>query len=386
MKNIAVRAARRSVLLAVLAVMVAPTLPLAAASPRAVAVYVGMHGSEIRLGRFDSRSGALAMEGPVASVPRPTWTIRHPRLPILYAVTEEGNDGSKNGSIIAFHIDPKSGALTKLNAVDAGGGGTTYLAIDPRSMTLIAANYAGGSVATFPILKDGSLGAVVSVVAAKGSGPHRRQMTAHAHSVSVDPSGRFVLAADLGADRLFVYPFDGKAHAILPDAPGKERHFIAQPGSGPRHFAFHPRGRFLYLINELTTQVQVFGWDAPAGRLSLLQTLSTNSPDHKGDSSASEILVSADGRFVYAGNRGENSLLVYAVDPRNGTLSPVQRIGSGGDVPWGFAFDPSGRWLLVANEKSDRINIFAIDRRTGHLRDSGQSASSPKPVSFSFGP
>lgn len=386
MKNIAVGMARRTVLLAALAVMVAPALPLAAASARAVPVYVGMHGAEIRLGRFDPRSGALAMEGPVASVPRPTWTIRHPRLPILYAVNEEGNDGSKNGSIFAFRIDPKSGALTKLNEVDAGGGGTTYLAIDPRSMTLIAANYAGGSVATFPILKDGSLGALVSVVAATGSGPHRRQTKPHAHSVAVDPSGRFVLAADLGADRLFVYPFDGKAHRLRIDAAGKERHFVAEPGSGPRHMAFHPRGRFLYLINELTAQAQVFGWDARAGRLSLLQTLSTNSPDHKGESSASEILVSADGRFVYAGNRAENSLLVYAVDPRKGTLSPVQRIGSGGEIPWGFAFDPSGRWLLVANEKSDRITIFAIDRHTGRLRDSGQSASSPKPVSFSFGP
>lgn len=376
--------ARRLVMGLALTAAVAALMPLAAAPARTLPVYVGMHGSEIRLGRFDPKSGALAMEGPVASVPRPTWTIRHPRLPVLYSVNEEGNDGSKNGSIRAFRIDPKNGALAMINEVDAGGGGTTYLAIDPRSMTLIAANYAGGSVATFPILKNGSLGPAASVIAATGSGPHRRQNKAHAHSVAVDPSGHFVLAADLGADRLFVYPFDGRTHALRPDASGKARHFVGRPGSGPRHIAFHPDGRFLYLINELTAEVQAFGWDASTGHLSLLQTVATNSPDHEGDSSASEILVSADGRFVYAGNRGENSLLVYAVDRRKGTLSLVQRIGSGGEVPWGFAFAPDGRWLLVANEKSDRISIFAIDRRTGRLRYSGQSATSPKPVSFSF--
>ncbi|WP_196221828.1 lactonase family protein [Sphingobium sp. CAP-1] len=380
------RMTRRCVATAALAAMALSSLPLLAAPAREVGVYVGTHGSDIQYGRFDQRTGALVMTGAIANVPRPTWTIRHPRLPILYSVNEEGNDGAKNGSIFAFRINARDGSLTRLNEVDAQGGGTTYLALDALSNTLIAANYGGGSVATFPILKDGSIGPAVSVVAAAGSGPHRRQTKPHAHSVMVDPSGRFLIAADLGADRLFVYPFDGKRHAILPDQPGQDRHFIAQPGSGPRHIAFHPRGHFLYLINELTAQVQAFSWDATVGRLALVQTISTNAPDHQGDSSASEILVSRDGRFLYAGNRGENSLLVYAIDRKRGTLSPVQRVASGGNVPWGFAFDPSGHWLLVANEKSDRVNIFAVDRRTGRLRDSGQSASLPKPVSFSFAP
>ncbi len=347
-------------------------------------VYVGMHGAEIRAGRFDARSGTLAMIGPVASVPRPTWTIRHPRLPIIYAANEDGNDGARNGSIIAFRADRRTGSLTRLNEVDAGGGGTTYLTLDPRSMTLVAANYAGGSVATFPVLADGRIGPRASLVAATGSGPHRRQAKPHAHSVLVDPTGRFILVADLGADRIFIYPFDGRRHAIRPDAAGSERHFVATSGSGPRHIAFAPDGRFLYLINELTADVQVLRWDARRGRLTLVQTLPIDAPDHQGTSSASEIAVSADGRFVYAGNRAENRLVVLAVDQAKGTLSIIQRIGAGGEVPWGFSLHPGGRWLLVANERSDRINILAIDRRTGRLTDSGRSADTPKPVSISF--
>ena len=356
-------------------------LSLSTASARDAYVYVGMHGSEIRVGRFDDKRGMLTMTGPAANVPRPTWTIRHPRLPILYSVNE-----AEPGSIVAFRIDPKSGALTRLNEVGARGGGTTYLSIDALSMTLLAANYASGSVATFPILRDGRVGPAASVIAAAGSGPHRRQAKPHAHSAMVDPSGRFLLAADMGADRLFVYPFDGKRHVARADTPGTERHYVAQPGSGPRHFAFHPGGRFLYLLNELTAEIQAFGWNSRIGRLTLLQGQTTNAQDHRGDSSASEILVSVDGRFVYVGNRGDNSLLVYAVDRRAGTLSLVQRIGSGGDMPWGFTLTADGRWLLVANQKSDRISVFAVDRRTGRLADTGNSVSTPRPVSISFYP
>jgi 6-phosphogluconolactonase (cycloisomerase 2 family) len=347
-------------------------------------VYVGMHGTEVRAGRFDTKTGGLTMIGPVASVPRPTWSVKHPRLPILYVANEDGNDGTKNGSVYAFRIDPKSGALTKIGEADAGGAGTTHLALDSRSMTLVASNYGGGSVATIPILRDGNLGKAVSVVAASGSGPHRRQAKPHAHSAQVDPSGHYVVVADLGADRLFVYPFDGKKRTLDADAAGRARDYVAAPGSGPRHFAFHPNGRFLYLVTELTADIQTLGWDAAAGRFSLLQSQSTNEKPDTPQSSASEILVSRDGRFVYAGNRGENSLLVYAVDPSTGHLSLVQRIGSGGETPWSFSLDPSGRWLLVANEKSDRLSTFAVDRASGRLRDTGHAATSPKPVSISF--
>jgi 6-phosphogluconolactonase len=185
---------------------------------------------------------------------------------------------------------------------------------------------------------------------------------------------------------VFVYPFDRRTHRILTDPAGKERHVTLPPGSGPRHFAFHPRGRFLYLVSELTAQVLVFAWDAGAGRLTLLESLSTNAPDHRGDSSASEILASADGRFLYVGNRGDNSLVVYAIDARSGRLSLVQRIGAGGETPWSFAFAAKGRWLLVGNLKSDRISVFGVDRRTGRLSDSGRSAAAPKPTSFSVYP
>lgn len=379
-----IRIARRSLLARTLGAAAAPFAPLRAAAKGAVRVYIGTQGDAPATGWFDPASGRITLDPTPASIARPSWIVRHPHRPILYVASEVGGDGAQHGSVFALHADPATGALTILSQVDAAGGGTAHLSVDARSMTVFAANYGAGSIASFPIVQDGCLGPAASLVAASGSGPSPRQARPHAHCVAADPSGRFLLAADLGTDRLYVHPFDGMTHRILPDAPGKDRHYAAPPGSGPRHFAFHPDGRRLFLINELTADVQTLAWDARTGRLTLLSTASVNSPDHRGDSSASEILVSRDGRFVYAGNRAENSLVVFALDPRSGGLSLVQRIESGGAVPWAFQFDPSGRWLLVTNQKSDRVSVFAVDRRTGRLRDSGQSAEIARPVSICF--
>jgi 6-phosphogluconolactonase len=369
--------------LAALAFAAAPFAAIAA--PKGNLVYVGQKGTKIHALRFDPARGSLVLVGAVATLDRPTWTVADAKRSVLYVANEAGNDGKRNGSAVAFHVDRATGALTKISEADAGGGGTTNLWYDAPSSTLLAANYGGGSAAAIPVERDGSLGVRVSLVKSVGIGPHRRQASPHAHGVAVDPSGKFALVADLGADKLFVYPFDRRTRSLSEDAPGKERHFALPPGSGPRHFAFAPNGRFVYLLSELTAELRSFRWDAAKGQLTSLQAQSTNAPDFKGDSSVSEIVMSRDGRFVYVGNRGENTLLVYRA-AANGQLDLVQRLPSGGDFPWSFAIHPNGRWMLVANKGSGTVNVFAVDPRTGKLSATTASAPVPDVCSVSFLP
>lgn len=346
----------------------------------AVLVYVGMHGGQVRALRFDAGSGRLTMIGPVADVPKPTWSVAHPTLPMLYSVNED----SKDGGAVAFAVNRETGALTKINEIATGGGGTTYLSLDVPSMTLLAANFGGGSVSSIAVNRDGSLGSLVSTIKATGSGPHRRQASSHAHSIAVDPSGRYALVPDLGADRVFVYDFDRATHALSPDDAANPRSFVAPAGSGPRHITFGSSGRFTYLLNELTAEIATLHWDAQEGRLTLVQSLPTSSEEFRGVTSGAEVAVGPDGRFVYVANRGENTLLVYRVDSDSGALSLVQRTSSGGDVPWSFAIHPSGKWMLVANERSSKVNVFSIDLASGMLSDTGRSVDSTAPVSLTF--
>ncbi len=344
-------------------------------------VYVGMHGSKIHALRFDENTGKLTKIGPVAEGPKPTWITAHPQLPVLYAVDD---DNQREGHVIAFSVDRKTGSLNKMNEVTTGGNGTTNLWLDLPSMTLLAANYASGSATTMAFNRDGSLGPLVSTVKATGSGPHRRQAGAHAHGVAIDPSGQYALVSDLGADRVFVYGFDPATHTLSPDDVSSPRSFVAPAGSGPRHLAFGLNGHFVYLLNELTADVMTLRWDAKAGRLSPVQALPTSSPEFQGTKSGSEIAVSHDGRFVYAANRSEHTLIVYRVNAETGELAFVQRTSSGGEVPWGFAIHRSGKWMLVANQRSNTVNVFSIDLVSGMVSATGQSAESPTPVSVTF--
>jgi 6-phosphogluconolactonase len=200
----------------------------------------------------------------------------------------------------------------------------------------------------------------------------------------VDPTGRFALVSDLGADRIFIYGFDRATHVLMPDDSANPRSYVAPAGSGPRHVAFGVDGRFVYLLNELTAEVAVLRWDAQQGRLALVQTLPTSSAEFKGAKSGAEVAVSHDGRFVYAEDRGENTMVVYAVNAASGELSLVQRISSGGERPWGFSIHSSGKWMLVANQRSGKVNVFSVDPASGMLADTGESADVPTPVSTTF--
>ncbi|HEX8601805.1 MAG TPA: lactonase family protein, partial [Pseudoduganella sp.] len=364
----------------------AATMALAAmlASSRGVAaelVYVGTQASQVHALRFDAGKGTLAPLGKVAEGGAPTWLLAHPRLPVLYAAD---NARETDGKVTAYAVDRTSGALASLGEAPAGGSGTTYLSLDAKAGTLFAANFGSGSVASIAVNPDGSLGAPVSTVRSTGSGPHRRQASAHAHAIAVDPSGRYVLVPDLGADRVFVYGFDPASHALAPDDAAAPRSFAAPPGSGPRQLAFGNSGDVVYVLNELTADIMALRWDAGQGRLALVQTVALSGAGFTGTKSGAAIAMSADGRFVYATNRGEHALQVYRVAAGTGELAFVQRIASGGEVPWAFALHPSGKWLIVANQRSGKVTLFDVDTASGMLAETGQSVDVPSPVGVAF--
>lgn len=351
-----------------------------AQKPAGQLVYIGMHGDKITAARFDPAKGTLDPIGPVAGNARPTWGLRLPGQPVIFFNEEAGNGGDAQGGVQAFRVNTQSGALDKISDVRAGGGGTTHLWYDAPSHVLLVVNYGGGSLATIPVGADGTLGAVTSLTKFTGSGPHKRQGSAHAHGVSVDPSGHWALVSDLGSDRVWVLPFDRKSGKVGAYDATSAQHYVAPFGTGPRHMAWSPTRPVLYVADELTAHVDNFGWDAAKGRLTLLQSLSTNASGFTGEASASEVAVSRDGRFVYVANRGDSMIVVHKVDPKTGTLTQIQRFPSGGSLPWHITLDGTGRWLLAANRDSNRVNVLAINPATGLVSDSGHALETKQPV------
>lgn len=345
-------------------------------------VYVGTQQAQIQALRFDPSTNRLAVIGPVVKGLNATWVESDPRRPVIYAVDD---DKVREGSVTAYAVDRATGALAELNRVDSNGRGTTNLSLDARSMTLLAASYDSGTVSSIALQPDGRLGARASTMQETGSGPNqRRQASAHAHNAVVDPSGRYVLVPDLGADRVFVYGFDAAKHALLPDNGDPPRAFTTPPGSGPRHVVFGADGRFAYVITELSAEIFVLRWNAAQGRLAPVQTISLSSPGFKGVRSGAEIVMSTDGRFVYAEDRSEDALVVYRVDPQSGELFELQRIASGGTKPWGMELDPSGKWLFVANQHSGNVAVFSVDSTSGMVASTGATADVPTAVSVAF--
>lgn len=368
---------RRSMTAGALALLAA-TDAKAAAPARGQLVYIGTQanaaGQGIVAARLDTASGRLASIGVVAELIRPTWLVTHPGRSALYAVSET----DVGGKVHAWSANPETGALKTTSIVASGGNGPAHLALDRDAKGLLVAHYGSGHVAALPVDPKGSLGAPASIQANTGSGPSPRQAGPHAHGVVVDPSGRFALVADLGADRIFVHPYDAATRqlgAALQTSPA------VAPGTGPRHLAFHPSGRFVFLISELVPEVSTFAWDASKARLTLVSKVRAGGePPING----AEIVVSRDGRFVYASIRVEHVIVVYAVDQATGALTEIQRIASGGKTPWSFGIDPSGRWLLAANQGSGTIQVLERDHATGRLRPTDQTISIARPTSIAF--
>jgi 6-phosphogluconolactonase len=316
----------------------------------------------------------------VSSFDRPTWLLKDPVRPLLYAVSETGNDGKSQGRVASLRLDGGAGALAEVGSAPSGGGGPTHLALDARSHTLLVANYGTGHVATLGIGDGGTLSGPVSIAGNAGSGPSPRQKGPHAHGVTLDPSGRYVLVPDLGADRVFVYRFDAATRAL---APAATPFLQLPPGSGPRHLVFGPGGRTAYLLTELTGELRVLDWDAAAGTLAPVQALSIQGPNYAGPASAGELVVSGDGTMLYASNRGEHAIVAFAIEREMGRLSEAQRIASGGTAPWHLALSPAGTWLLASNEKSDAVDVFRVGH-DGRLAATRSRLDVPTPVNVLF--
>jgi 6-phosphogluconolactonase len=371
-----------------LAGSVAPATRSAACRGSACAgtlVYVGTHGSGpgegIFAARLDPRHGTLIGRGLVAAIDRPTWLVADQPQHRLYSVSETGNDGRSNGSVYGFAVARGSGALRQLGRADAAGGGTTHLALDREARMLFAANYGAGQVVAIALDAVGAPTRVQSMIQHEGNGPGKRQQGPHAHGVTLDPSGRYVLSPDLGADKVFIHRFDRAAGTL---STGAQDAIDLPPGSGPRHLVFSPGGQFAFVDTELTGAVYVFRWNAARGTATPVMNVALDPVDFTGQRSAAELVVSRDGRFLYVSNRGDNTVQVFSIDQRTGALRSIQRIDAGGKSPWSVALDPSDRWLIVANEATNNLAVFARHQESGRLDHTGQSLSIPQPTALAF--
>jgi 6-phosphogluconolactonase len=346
-------------------------------------IYVGTYtgeGSEgIYAHRFDPATGESSPIGLVAATDNPSFLAVDPTGRFLYAVNElDAFRDEPTGALSAFTIDRESGKLDLLQQVSSLGRGPAHLSLDKSSRYLMVANYIGGNVAVFPIGNDGRLGPHSAFVQDVGSSVNpERQAGPHAHSIQVTNDNRFAVVADLGLDKLFVHRFDAGTGTLTPGSPEFAE---VDPGAGPRHVAFAPSGKFVYVVNELASTVTVFAYDAGPGTLHGIQTIPTLPPDTSGRNTAAEIAVRADGRFLYVSNRGNDSIAVFSIEPVNGKLKPVEWVPSGGETPRNFVIDPTGTWLFAANQDSNRINIFRIEPGNGRLTPKEGSLTVVRPV------
>jgi 6-phosphogluconolactonase len=352
-------------------------------------VYVGTYSEEgskskgVYVYRFDPDTTELTSVGLAAESTNPSFLAVHPNHRFLYAVNEVGDyKGQKSGAISAFAIDRATGKLTLLNEVVSKGADPCYITVDKSGKYVLVANYTGGSVAVFRVLEDGRLGEASAFVQHTGHGMDpERQDGPHAHSIDLSPDNRFAIVDDLGLDVSLVYRFDSAQGALTPN----DRKFAkSDPGAGPRHFALHPNGQFAYVINEMQSTVSVFGYDGAGGVLRPLQTISTLPKGFSGHKEAAEIQVHPSGKFLYASNRGHDSIAVFAIDANKGTLTPIEYVPTKGKTPRSFEIDPAGSLLFAANEKSDNIVVFRIDPQTGRLTPTGQVLEVAEPVCVKF--
>jgi 6-phosphogluconolactonase len=332
---------------------------------------------------FDATTGKLTPMGLVAETTNPSFLALHPNGRFLYAVNEVGDyQGQKSGAVSAFAIDPASGKLTLLNQVATRGADPCYISLDKTGNHVLVANYNGGSVIVFPVLADGRLGEATTFIQHEGHSVNpQRQQGPHAHMIETSPDGRFALAADLGLDELLVYRYDAAKGTLAPNDPPYAK---VTPGAGPRHFAFDPSGRFVYLLNEMETSVTAFSYEATSGVLRELQTESMLLKDAWARNTSAEIAVHPSGRFLYASNRGYENIAIFAIAPQKGTLTYVEQVSSQGEVPRNFAIDPTGSYLLAANQGSNNLVVFRIDTASGNLTPTGQELAIPSPVCIVF--
>lgn len=347
--------------------------------------YTGGKSKGIYVSRFDIATGKLGTPELAGEVASPSFLALHPNQKYLYAVNEVGNyGGKKTGAVAAFSVDQQSGKLTLLNQQPSGGDGPCHLIVDRTGQAVLVANYGGGSCAVFPIESGGGLGKASAFKQHVGSSVNkRRQEKPHAHGIYVDSENRFAFVPDLGLDRVMSYRFDPTQGTLTPNDPPFAS---VAPGSGPRHFAFHPSSKHAYVINEMTCTITAFSYDATKGALSEIQSISTLPKDQPvlASYSTAELEVHPDGKFLYGSNRGHDTIAVFAIDPQSGKLSLVQHESTQGKIPRSFAIDPTGTFLLAANQNSDTVVPFRIDPQSGRLTATGDKIEVGSPVCVTY--
>jgi 6-phosphogluconolactonase len=350
-----------------------------------IGTYTGGASEGIYLLDLDASSGTLNVVGLAAEVESPSFLAIHPEKRVLYAVGEISKASDHPGGTIgAFAIDDDTGTLSLLNQESTVGKGPCHVCVAPSGKHVAAANYSSGSTVLLPILDDGRLGAASSFVQHEGSGANpSRQEGPHAHSVNFDKTGRILIAADLGIDKLMLYRYDAETGEL---APGEPAFASLAPGAGPRHVAIHPSGQFIYAVNELANTVTAFAYDADTGALDEVQTIGTLPDGFEGENTTAEIRVHPTGRFLYASNRGHDSIAAFSLDGDSGMLTAIGHTSTGGQTPRNFNVDPSGRILLAANQATDNIVVFRVDPETGALTATGQEVEVPTPVCVVFDP
>jgi 6-phosphogluconolactonase len=334
----------------------------------------------INVAEFDSQTGVL-------SAPR---MVIETRDPAHFALSADGrhlymcNTGTPGG-VSAFEItDQKTGALKLLNYKESKGRGPSYVSVDQSGHYVLDANYGGGFVEIYSLAKDGSLDQQTAFVQHVGSSlDPQRQTKPYAHWFRTDPTNKFALAADLGMDQVVIYKFDARTGKLSPNDPPFTK---VAGGMGPRHLAFHPNGKWVYGIAEIANQVMAFSWDAKHGTLTQFQSVPTLADGFTGPSTAAEIAVRADGKYLYASNRGEDSIVVYAIDAHSGKLTFKQRTPSRGKVPRYFTFDPSSKWLIVSNQEGANVSVFSVEAKSGELAPKGEPIALNKPMAVVFLP
>ena len=377
----------------------ASTTRLSAQSTGSIIAYVGAYtdrGKGIHMFTVDQNDGTLTPIKVLTGLPSPSSLFLHPNKKFLYAGNEISNFSGPNtsGSVTAISIDPANGDLKILNAVSSGGNGPAHVSVDPTGKFVFAANYGSGSVGVISIKADGSLDKVVDTKqitgplgtnpaadAPPGSFANSGHDAPHAHMAQMDPFGGFLLVSDLGTDRIYIFKQDQTSGMLSPNSPG----FVqATNGAGPRHFAFHANGRYLFAVNEEASTMDVMSWDPGQGGATIQQTLSTLPKGYEGTNYTSEIATTPDGRFVYCANRLHDSIAIFSTDPGNGAAKLVDIVWTRGSYPRNFAIDPSGNFMYILHSRSDNVTSFKVDRSSGALTFTGKFTGVGNPSEIRF--
>lgn len=350
-------------------------------------VFIGTGGGKLAKGiyrcEFDTTTGTLSKPELAAEAANPNFVAIHPNGKFLYAVANIMANGKSQGGVIAYAIDGKTGALTKLNEQASGGAGPCHVNVDRAGKNVLIACYSGGSVNAFPIGDDGKLKEATGFVQHKGSGGDpKRQAGPHAHSINLSKDNRFAIVADLGLDQLLVYKLDADKGTLTPNDPPFTK---TAPAAGPRHFAFAPAGNLAFVINEMDSTLSSLSYDPQKGTFKTLATVSTLPKDYKGTgNSTAEVVVHPNGKFVYGSNRGHNSIAAFKYDEKTGDMSPIGHATQDINTPRNFNIDPTGQYALVGSQGGNQVVVFKIDQQTGELKPTGNKVEVGTPICIRF--